>query len=156
MKTVKGKISDIIVIRLKNGESVMKSIKQACVENGIKNGVIINMVGSMDGACYSVPVKDLSKESGVTGSGPVWLEGPVELLTAQGEIRHQDDEVSVHIHGTFADSTGIAHGGHIEGEANKVLFTINVVIGIIEGVDMGLEREEALGFSMMQFCPRQI
>jgi predicted DNA-binding protein with PD1-like motif len=157
MKTVKGKISDILVVRLKNGEGMIKGIKRACEENGVKNAVIINMTGSLDGACYSVPVKELSKKSGVSGSGPIWLEGPVELLTAQGEIRHQGDgELNVHLHGTFADWEGNAHGGNIEGEENKVLFTLNIVIGVIEGVDMGLEWEDALGFSILQFCPREI
>jgi predicted DNA-binding protein with PD1-like motif len=157
MKVIKGKISDILVIRLKNGESMMKGIKQACVENGVKNGVIINMTGSLDGACYTVPVKDQRKESGIGGSGPIWHDGPLELLTAQGEIRHQDDgELSIHLHGTFADGEGNAHGGNFEGEENKALFTLNIVIGVIEGVDMGLEWEDALGFSFLQFCPRQI
>jgi predicted DNA-binding protein with PD1-like motif len=157
MKTVKGKISDILVVRLKNGESMMKGIKQACVDNGVKNAVIINMTGSLDGACYSVPVKDQSKASGVAGSGPIWLEGPLELLTGQGEIRHQDDgELSVHLHGTFADAKGNAYGGNIEGEENKALFTLNIVIGVIEGVNMGLEWEDTLGLSILQFCPREI
>jgi predicted DNA-binding protein with PD1-like motif len=157
MKTVKGKISDILVIRLKNGEGMVAGIKQACTENGIKNGVIINMTGSLDGACYSFPVKDPSNKWGLAGSGLVWLEGPVELLTAQGEIRHKDDgELSVHLHGTFADWKGIAHGGNVEGEENKVLFTLNIVIGVIEDVDMGLEWEDALGFSILQFCPREL
>jgi predicted DNA-binding protein with PD1-like motif len=157
MKIVKGKISDILVIRLKNGEGMIKSIKQACMENGIKNAVIINMTGSLDGACYSVPIKDHSKKSGISGSGPIWLEGPVELLTAQGEIRHKDDgELSIHMHGTFADAEGNAHGGNIEGEENKVLFTLNIVIGVIEGVDMCLEWENALDIPILQFCPKKI
>jgi predicted DNA-binding protein with PD1-like motif len=157
MKTVKGKISDILVVRLKNGEGVMAGIKRACVENGIKNGVIINMTGSLEGAWYSVPVRDQSKKGGISGTGPVWFEGPLELLTGQGEIRHQDDgELSIHLHGTFADAEGIAHGGNFEGDDSKALFTLNIVIGIIEGVDMGLEWEESLGVSILQFCPREI
>jgi transketolase len=130
MKTANGKINNILVIRLRNGESMMKSIKHACEENGIKNAVIINMTGSLDGACFSVPVKELSKKNGISGL-TTQLEGPVELLTAQGEIRHKDDgELSIHMHGTFADWKGIAHGGNIEGEENKVLFTLNIFIGV--------------------------
>jgi predicted DNA-binding protein with PD1-like motif len=156
MKTANGKINNILVIRLRNGESMMKSIKHACEENGIKNAVIINMTGSLDGACFSVPVKDLSKKNGISGL-TTQLEGPVELLTAQGEIRHKDDgELSIHMHGTFADWKGIAHGGNIEGEENKVLFTLNIFIGVIDGVDMGLEWDEALDNSLLQLCPREI
>jgi predicted DNA-binding protein with PD1-like motif len=157
MKVVKGKISDILVIRLKNGESMINGIKQACMENSVKNAVIIGMTGSLEGACYCVPVKDLSKQCGISDSGPILLDGPLELLSGQGEIRHKDDgKLSVHLHGTFADEKGNVYGGHIEGEENKVLFTLNIVIGVIEGVDMGLEWEAALGFSNLQLCPKEI
>jgi predicted DNA-binding protein with PD1-like motif len=155
MRTAKGKISDIIVVRLQRGEDVVESIKQACLDYGIKNAVILSIIGSMDGASYFDPIVNPKEKCGISYGDPITLERPVQLLTAQGEICLNDKgELFVHLHATFADSQGNAYGGHITGLPNKVLNTINAFIGVIEGVDMTYQYDDSHGG--MVFFPKQI
>ena len=155
MQIAKGKVTDIIVIRLGRGEDMIGGIKEACKKNGIKHGVIISLVGSLDGAYYCCPVVNQNNKSGISNCDPMLLSSPATVLSAAGEICHdKNGEISIHMHATFVSSDGKAYGGHIEGEGNKVLNTLNVVIGIIEGVDMGFEWDEMLG--EMKFCPKEL
>lgn len=155
IKFVKGKINDICAIRLGKGEDVVEGIKKACIDNGIKNAVIISIIGSLERACYNNTIKDSSNlKTETTGTPLQWLEGPLEVVSAQGEICHKDDgELAIHIHGTFSDENGNAYGGHMHG-GNKVLCTLNVFLGVIDGAEMGIEWDDEVG--LMQFCPRKI
>jgi predicted DNA-binding protein with PD1-like motif len=154
MKMAKGKISDIVVMRLKRGDEIVESIKRACQEYNIKNATIINIVGSLKGAKYYDPVVNPNCKSGFSYADPILLECPVQFLGASGEIAHDGDELRIHIHATLADSRGNAYGGHLSEDGNQALCTINIYIGIIEGVDMGFEMDEELWF--MALCPKEV
>ena len=155
MRVAAGDISRIIVIRLQRGENVIESIKKACKENNVKNAVVISIIGSFDGAAYYDPIINPKERCGISYGEPITVAGPMQLLTAQGEICQDDKgEVNVHLHATFADSKGNAHGGHISGLVNRVLNTLNVFVGVIEGVDMSYEYDELL--DGMVFCPKQL
>jgi predicted DNA-binding protein with PD1-like motif len=154
MKMANGKISDILAVRLQRGEEMLDGVKRVCLANGIKNAVILSMIGSLDGACYTDPIVDSSKQNGISGID-LQLEGPLEVLTAQGEICHHDNgDLLVHIHVTCADSKGVAYGGHIMGGGNKVLNTLNIFIGVIDGINMGIELDNTLGIPA--FCPKNV
>jgi predicted DNA-binding protein with PD1-like motif len=155
MRKAKGKVNEIIVVRLQRGEDVIESLKQACRDYGVKNAVIISIVGSFDGASYYDPIINPKERCGISYGDPITLERPVQLLTAQGEICEDDQgEINVHLHATFADSQGNAYGGHISGLPNKVLNTLNAFIGVIEKVDMSYEYDDLL--DGMVFCPKQL
>ena len=154
MKTAKGIIKEIIVVKLQRGDELITGIRQACIEHGVKNGVIISLIGSLINADYIDSKVDLREKCG-TGSVNIHFDGPVELLSGQGEICHKEDgELFVHIHATISDTNGNAYGGHIIGESNMVLNTINAFIGVIDGVDMGFERDDVIG--MLQLSPKTI
>jgi predicted DNA-binding protein with PD1-like motif len=153
MKMAKGEISDILVMRLKRGDEIIESIKQACREYNIKNATIINMIGSLKGAKYYDPIMNPNLKCGISYADPILLECPVQFLSASGEIAHDGDELIIHIHATFADSRGNAYGGHLSEDGNQALNTINIYIGIIKGVDMGFELDEELG--LMALCPKE-
>jgi predicted DNA-binding protein with PD1-like motif len=155
MKMAKGKINDILVIRLQRGDDLIGGVTQACREYGIKNGVIVSMVGSLNGVAYYDPVINPKVKSWISYADPIYLECPAQLLNGHGEICHREDgELDIHIHATFADSKGNAYGGHLAGEGNKVLNTVNIFISVIEGVDMGFEWEDIL--DQMSFCPKEV
>jgi predicted DNA-binding protein with PD1-like motif len=154
IEIAKGKISYIYVIRLPRGEDIMAGIKRVCFENNIKNAVIISMIGSLYDAYYCDPIVDTSKKNGISGID-LKLEGPLEVLTVQGEICHKNDgDLLVHMHVTCADGKGNVYGGHITGEGNIVLNTMNIFIGIIDGIDMGIKLDDTLGIPA--FCPKEI
>jgi predicted DNA-binding protein with PD1-like motif len=145
MKTARGKVSDILVIRLQRGDDIMESIKQACRENNIKNGVITSMIGSLNGVTFYDPVINTKVKSWISYGEPIVLECPAQLLSAHGEICHDEGgEVCVHIHATFADSKGNAYGGHFAEEGNQGLNTVNIFIEVIEGVNMGFEWDDVI------------
>ena len=155
MRMAIGDISKILVVRLQRGENVIDSIKQACEKNNIKNAVVISMIGSFDGVAFYDPIINPKERCGISYGDPITIAGPMQLLTAQGEICQDDKgEVNVHLHATLADSKGIAYGGHISGLVNRVLNTINVFIGVIESVDMSYEYDDLL--DGMVFCPKQL
>jgi hypothetical protein len=155
MKMAKGKISDIVVMRLKRGDEIIASIRRACREYDVKNAVIISMIGSLKGAKYYDPIMNSEFKCGISYADPIFLECPVQFLGASGEVLHcDDDELDIHIHATFADSKGNAYGGHLAEDGNQALNTINIYIGIIGGVDMGFEWEEELG--RMVLCPKEV
>jgi predicted DNA-binding protein with PD1-like motif len=156
METAKGKISAILVIRLQRGEDILGSIKQTCQKYDVKNAVIISMIGSMNGASFYDPIFNSKAKCGFSYADPIYLECPAQLLSAHGEICHDEEgEICVHIHATFADSKGNAYGGHLAAEGNQVLNTVNISIGVIEGVDMGFKWDDViLGGNV--FSPRQI
>ena len=155
MKFAQGNISKIAGIRLQRGEDMMASIEKACNENGINNGVILSIIGSLEKACFVETINNSNTKSGVSGSDLITLDGPVEVLAAQGEICHKDSgELRVHIHATLSDSEGHAYGGHILGEGNITLCTINIVIGLIDGLDMGIEWDEKM--DVWVFSPKAV
>jgi predicted DNA-binding protein with PD1-like motif len=155
VKTAKGKISSILVVRLQRGDDLIGSIMQACEEYGVKNAAIISMVGSLNGATYYDPVINPKVKSWISYADPIFLECPAQILSAHGEICHTEDgKLDIHIHATFADSKGNACGGHLVGEGNQALNTVNIILAIIEGVDMGFEWEDILG--QMSFYPKQV
>lgn len=154
MKTAKGKLNEVLVVKLQRGDELTSGIRKACIEHGVTSGVILSMVGSLFNIHCINPITDSSKKCGV-GDVDLKFDEPVELMTGQGEIcQKENGELLVHIHATIADSQGNAYGGHLVGEDNMVLNTINAFIGIIDGVDMGIEWDETIG--LMQFSPKTI
>jgi Predicted DNA-binding protein with PD1-like DNA-binding motif len=89
--------------------------------------------------------------------GPTILEGPLELLSLQGPILLDENEVFYHFHGVVADQNGRALGGHFyrEGTAlpdgqtlpggNKVLATVDFTILIHEGAKLSRRIDPELG-----------
>ena len=152
MKIAKGRIREVLIIKLQRGDELTSGIRKACIESGVKNGVILSMIGSLFNVHYIDPIADSREKCGVA---PVELryEEPVEVMNVQGEICHyNDEELFIHLHVTFADAKGVAFGGHITGEDNMILNTMNIFIGVIDGVDMGMEWDDVIG--LQQFNPR--
>jgi predicted DNA-binding protein with PD1-like motif len=150
MNIAKGKISNILVMQLQRGDEIIESIRQACRKYSVKNAVIMSMIGSLSGAKYYDPVMNPNVKCGVSYADPIFLECPVQFLSGHGEIcLNEDGDVRIHIHAVFADSKGNAYGGHLAEEGNRALNTINIFIGVIEGVNMGFEWDDILG--MMVF-----
>lgn len=52
-------------------------------------------------------------------------------------------ETLLHVHVSYSDPYGNAHGGHMT-EGNKVLITVDIVIAELEGFEMGRRYDEDL------------
>jgi predicted DNA-binding protein with PD1-like motif len=71
---------------------------------------------------------------------PVQIEGPVEVLSAQGVVCVADPAMPViHLHGVVCDAKGQVRGGHFLSGNNPVHTTMDVVVTEIEGVRIEAE-----------------
>ena len=154
IKLAEGKINKIYAIRLGRGEDVIKGIKKVCTDNGINNAVIISVIGSLAKACYNNTTTDLNNtKTGTAGTPQQYLEEPLEVLSAQGEICHKDDgELFIHMHASLSAEDGKVYGGHMH-EGNIVLCTLNVFLGIVDEAELGMEWDDEV--DLFEFCPRK-
>ncbi len=154
IKLAEGRFGKVIAFRLKPGADVYLGIKEACERRGIKNGVVVSAIGSLDTAYYC-DVQELPNAKCGYGYGEtLHITGPVELTGASGIICHDDDgSVNLHIHVSLSDRYGNAWGGHLK-EGTKVLMTTDVVVAEIEGIAM--ERKYDEDMDVMLFDPKQL
>lgn len=153
IKTAYGEIKRIVAARMSPGEDVMQGLERICAEHDIKNGIILSAIGSLAMARFYNPVPLMDKKAGYGYSDPIEMHGPVELISMDGMICHDDKgDVMLHMHYALSGPHGSAHGGHLI-EGNKVLLTLDVVIGEIDGVDMGRRYDADL--ELMIFAPEQ-
>lgn len=151
--SAQGNIKRIVAARMSPGEDVLLGLEKICRDYGIQNGVILNGIGSLDGAQFFNPVPLKDKKAGYGYSEAVVLRGPIELVNLSGMICHNEQgETLLHVHYGLTDQYGNGHGGHLI-EGNKVLMTVDVIIGEIEGVDMGRGYDEDL--EVFIFAPKQ-
>lgn len=133
-----------MLLELNRGELFIESIQKVCEENNILNGVVLSAMGSLDGARYFAPVRKPEKKFPYGYSDPTILEGPIELIGATGIICHSDNnEVLLHVHVSLADSNGNGFAGHLI-EGNKALFTIDIVLLEIDGLNFKRRFDEDL------------
>ncbi len=143
MQYAEGRLKRVLAIRLAPGEDVLKSLISICEEAGIKDGLILSAIGSLDGARFFDPVELPEKKAGYGYSDPIVLEGPIEVLSLNGIICNRDGKILPHLHYSLSDSFGNGYGGHVI-EGNKVLMTLDMVIGELDGINMGREYDSEL------------
>ncbi len=153
IKTAQGNIKRIVAARMSPGEDVLLGLEKICADYGIKDGIILTAIGSLDGAQFFNPVPLKDKKAGYGYGEPIILRGPIELVSMSGMICHNDEgETLLHIHYSLSDQHGTGHGGHVI-EGNKVLMTVDVVIAEVDGVEMGRGYDEDL--EVFIFAPKQ-
>ena len=137
MKLAEGRMGRMIAVRLAPGEDVLLGLEQACRDANIQHGAIVSCIGSLNGASFLNPVPLPHKKAGYGYSNPIQLHGPIELLQASGMIcLGEQGETLLHVHCSFSDQEGKGYGGHLI-EGNKVLLTVDAVIGELDGIHMG-------------------
>ena len=154
MKFAKGSFKNIYAVRFEPGEDVMLGLEKFCTEHGIGHGVIISAIGSLQGCSFFDP-EELKDKPGLYAYGdPIELPCPIELISMSGIIcTEEDGKVSLHVHASFADEHGKEYGGHFK-EGNKVLTTVEMVIGELDHINMSRRLEPTRG--VMVFEPIQL
>ena len=113
----------IHVFRVLPGQELIAAINAYCVQNNLKSGVIINIIGSVTYAKLNfiakLPGEYKQKE----------YSGTMEIVGAQGTVALNGNDLILHIHGHLANMEG-SFGGHIA-EAN-IFSTAEVVIGELD------------------------
>ncbi|WP_312700724.1 DNA-binding protein [Sedimentibacter sp.] len=148
------KISEItrtVSGRITRGTDLITGIKEICREYGIKHGYIGMLIGSLDIGTFVYAVKDDSSKLNIKYSDNVVVEGPLELLCAQGLIGlDESGELSVHLHMLVSDRYMRVYGGHfVEGE-NPIAVTGEIVIHEIGDSDLIRKPDEETGFTIFK------
>ena len=99
--------------------------------------------------------EELPGKPGLYGYGdPIELPCPIELISMGGIIcTEQDGKISLHVHAAFADESGAAFGGHFK-EGNRVLTTVEMVIGELDHINMSRAIDPERGVPV--FTPLQL
>lgn len=118
MRTQVSTISRLAMARFDPGDDLLESIRAAVAETGIRNGMIVNGVGSLNRYRVHVVGRPELPTEDVFFEG----EGPFDILSVTGLIL----DGRVHAHVTFSD-TDRAMGGHLE-EGCRVLTFAMVVL----------------------------
>ena len=125
-----GKFGKMIPVRLRPGTDLIYGLKKACDDNGVKYGVLITAIGSLQKLTYKTFVPNEKAKLGAAYTEPDVLAGPIEVLGVNGVIvETESGEVAFHLHGSFADKTGKVYGGHLVEGGNPILATLDAVIG---------------------------
>jgi len=119
-----GRITEVIALRLDQGEDVLNSITEAVKQLDIHTGVVISGIGTLDRARLhrithtGYPPKDEFVE----------YAGPIELLSIDGIIA--DHAPHLHTCISIKEST---HMGHLE-PGCRVLYLAEIAIARLEGL----------------------
>ncbi|GAB4519241.1 MAG: hypothetical protein Kow0047_30580 [Anaerolineae bacterium] len=133
MRTQEARLGRIVVVRLDSGDDVLQSIRRAVDEHGIRHGVILNGVGSLNR--YHIHVVETPelppRDRFVRGEGPFDITGMSGLIL----------DGRVHAHIAFSNDER-ALGGHLE-EGCRIL-TFGVVV-LAETLDADLTDWDRVG-----------
>ena len=136
-----GKESNIIVIKLDEGENLHSGIEQALAQNMVKSGIILGGVGMVtdfklgyyDGNEY---ITEEYKE-------------PHELLTLQGSVAYGGPgKLLLHIHCTVANRAHQVFGGHLISASVKYMNEIFIMRMV--DVELGRRKNERTGLMELE------
>jgi hypothetical protein len=121
-------LKKIHVFRVKPKQELLGSIASYCREHGIKSGIVVGIIGSVERAKINYLMELPGKYEGVD------YTGPLEIVCAQGSVAVKDNELIVHIHIQLSEQKA-CHGGHL---AEAIMFTTAEVV--IAELDYQLKR----------------
>jgi len=97
---------DDVFIRLDPGDEIHASVQAVCANEGISGAALTSGIGR---------VRDI--DIGYLGASGIYQrvvhEGPMELLSTQGNVGDLDGQPFTHIHIVLSDDDHAPHGGHL-------------------------------------------
>lgn len=130
-----GQESNIIVIRLNDGEDLHKSLEETALKRDVESGMVLMGIGMLrdftlgyfDGSGY---------QKSRTGEAH-------ELVSLQGSLAKCDGEIIVHLHGSLGADDYSLKGGHIfSGTVNGLA---EITLLKLDGVKLYRELNEKTG-----------
>lgn len=125
-------------VRIDKGEEVVSSLKEFCVNKGLKLGSVIGL-GAADrvtiGLFNTITKEYHNKE----------LAGEYEITNLTGNITTKDGEVYLHLHITLGDEEYKALGGHLN--ECWISGTCELIIDVVDG-EIGREFDEYSGLNL--------
>jgi hypothetical protein len=133
-----GSIKNIHFLRIPTGEDLVSSIFALCEHAKINTAVLVSCVGSLKKATFQWSKYSPETLRKSVRTDPFILDGPIELLSAQGlvGIDTETQEPINHFHVTLCDQEGKTYGGHITMGGNIVHSTMDVVLLEIDKINL--------------------
>jgi len=124
-----------LIFRLKPGADLKSSIEAKIAESNITAGFIVTCVGGLEQATVRMAGAKPDAQDIRTFTGDFEIVSLVGTVSVSG----------THLHMSFSDKEGVAHGGHLK-EGTIIHPTAEIVLGIDESVEMHRELDEETGF----------
>jgi predicted DNA-binding protein with PD1-like motif len=128
--------SRVLVLNLLRGDKLLESIREKCAEVGLKNGVILSAIGSLQ----RVHLHRVMSMTEVPEDEHVILEKPMELASLQGLIL----DGHPHIHMVVSDLEK-AYTGHLE-EGTEALYLVELSIAEIKDISVVRKKGKGTAF----------
>ncbi len=125
-------IGRVLVINLGRGERLLESISSAVREAGIRDGIVLSAIGSLQKARFH-RVTSLAK---APEDEFVTLEKPMELASLQGLIVDYEP----HFHMVISDREN-AYTGHLEPETT-IAYLSEITIAELKGLPLRRVKDE--------------
>lgn len=151
-----GRPGRLLCGRLLPGTDLVDGIVAMARSFGIREA-IFSCFGSLARARFSTGVRpSTSNPEDLVRVPPRIIEGPVELLCAQGKLGlPTEGDPVIHIHGALVTPDGVVTGGHFFSGGNPVFATMEVVIQEILGVRQLWEEDRESGVVLIESVPDQ-
>ena len=136
----RGKISRIVMGRLKIGVDLLAGIEELCKREKVKTGVILSGIGALERSNFR-NAKFMPADYKMNDSYRLYLDvhKPLELVSLSGWIATtKEGQVNIHAHymtSTIVDEKIASLGGHLT-KGTITSIKINVVIGVIEDTNI--------------------
>lgn len=144
-------INRVITGRIPPGVDLITGIKEICGVYKIKHGYISMIIGSLESLTIIYAVPDESKKLNIKYSENAILNGPLELLNAQGLIgEDENSDLSVHVHILVSDRYMRVFGGHLVEGGSKVAATAEIVIHELRETKYIRSFDEETGFNLFK------
>lgn len=116
----------VIVLNLKRGDMLLESVRDLLAQEGVKNAVLVSIVGSLQKLVYHRPLS-----LAITAEDEfVTVEKPMEIGSVNGTVINGHP----HFHIVAADPE-TTHIGHLE-EGTQILYLAELVFCEIDGLQI--------------------
>lgn len=154
---VTGKVSDVYIVQLNQGADLYESIHEAAIKYGIRTGLVLNIVGGLQKARLSSPLKpgaDVNAQPGTfevegtmesSGFGFIGYNYDTFDASEASGIVDKAGEPNIHVHLTVSQGESVHMGHLIDGCIVRSLtershFTI--MLAKIEGAELTMRLSE--------------
>lgn len=125
-----------LTFRLNPGQFFKEEIEKTAVDQNIKAGVLLSVVGGLENVILRMAGSDADNQT-----VKEWNE-KFEIVSGTGTISN----AGCHIHVSVSDKDGKVIGGHLK-DGCKVAYTAEIVIGIFDDVEYHREPDSETGFN---------
>jgi len=139
-----GNITEVLVLRLDQGEDVLRSIEAAAKDHDVHTGVVLSGIGTLDRARLHY----ITHTGYPSVNEFVEYEGPIELVSVQGMIA----DYAPHLH-TCISIKEQTYMGHLE-PGCRVLYLAEIAIGRMEGVRLDRVANPETGIKQLRSTER--